>query len=355
MIETITVRALIASARALPEFVGAESTTAGCEGNATKGTVVFVSMDDPTLLPIFRAFAFVFGLLWGSFLNVVIYRLPRELSVVRPASHCPACGKPIPAYRNIPVVSYLLQRGKAACCGAKMSPRYVMVELIGGVLALAIFEALVVPYGMEHGTLPALALFLVDFAAALALVAAAFIDMEQLYLPDPLTYGTAALGLLSYSLRGRSLVDVLGGAALGFLVVWFLFGVLYRRLRGKTGMGLGDAKLLMAIGAFFGWVGAVLALAFASFQAVFAVLVIKLSGRSIELPQAVQEDMAALKAAAEAGDEEAKKLLEEDVLAEEVGEGVGSLRIAFGPFLVLAFLELLLFESRILGALMPQP
>lgn len=316
--------------------------------------MVAFTMDDPALLPIFRVFALVFGLLWGSFLNVVIYRVPRDLSVVRPASRCPACGKPIPAYRNVPVLSFVLQRGKAACCGAKMSPRYLLVELIGGALALAIFEAIVVPYGLEHGTLPALALFLVDLAAALALVAAAFIDLEQLYLPDPITYGVTALGLASFSLRGRRLVDVGVGAALGFLVVWFLFGVLYRRLRGKTGMGMGDAKLLMAIGAFFGWVGVALALSFASVQAVLAVLLIKLSGRSIDLPEAVQADMAELRAAAEAGDEEAKRLLEEDVLAEEVGDSVGSLRIAFGPFLVLAFLELLLFEPQILGALLPQ-
>lgn len=313
-------------------------------------------MDDLYVpLPILRAFALMFGLLWGSFLNVVIYRMPRDLSVVTPGSMCPACKKPIPFYRNVPVLSYLLQRGKAACCGAPMSPRYMVVELIGGALSLAIFEALVVPYGIDHGAMAALGLYLVNFAAALMLVAAAFIDLEQLYLPDPLTYGVAVLGLGTYWLRGHTFLDVAGGAALGFLIVWFLFGVLYRRLRGKTGMGMGDAKLLLAVGAFFGWVGTVLALAFASFQAVAAVIAIKLSGRSLELPQAVQDDLAELKAAADAGDEEAKKLLAEDVLTEEVGEGLGSVRIAFGPFLVLAFLELMLFEQNILGALLPTP
>ena len=313
-------------------------------------------MDDLDVpLPILRAFALVFGLLWGSFLNVVIYRLPRDLSVVSPGSMCPGCKKPIPFYRNVPVLSYVLQRGKAACCGIPMSPRYLVVELIGGALSLAIFEAVIVPYGIDHGATAALLLYLIDFFAALALVAAAFIDLEQLYLPDPLTYGVAALGLGTFWLRGRSFLDVAGGAALGFLIVWFLFGVLYRRLRGKTGMGMGDAKLLLAVGAFYGWVGAVLALAFASFQAVAAVIAIKLSGRSLELPQAVQDDLAELQKAADAGDEEAKKILAEDVLTEEVGQGLGSVRIAFGPFLVLAFLELMLFEQNILGALLPTP
>ncbi|MBX3200754.1 MAG: prepilin peptidase, partial [Labilithrix sp.] len=78
-----------------------------------------------------RSSVFAFGLLWGSFLNVVIYRVPLEMSVVRPASHCPGCGKPVEAYDNIPVLSYVILRGRARCCGARMSPRYPLVELIG--------------------------------------------------------------------------------------------------------------------------------------------------------------------------------------------------------------------------------
>jgi leader peptidase (prepilin peptidase)/N-methyltransferase len=84
------------------------------------------------LVPLWVARAFViwFGLIWGSFLNVVIYRVPREMSVVRPASHCPGCEKPIRGYDNIPVLSYVILRGRARCCGAKMSPRYPLVELM---------------------------------------------------------------------------------------------------------------------------------------------------------------------------------------------------------------------------------
>src|SRR5262245_61963125 len=94
------------------------------------------------LLPLafVRVAVFVFGLLWGSFLNVVIYRVPREMSVVRPGSHCPGCGKPIAGYDNIPILTYLILRGRARCCGIRVSPRYPLVELIGGAVSLAVFE-----------------------------------------------------------------------------------------------------------------------------------------------------------------------------------------------------------------------
>src|SRR3954464_12334210 len=90
-----------------------------------------------------RSTVFAFGLIWGSFLNVVIYRVPREMSVVRPGSHCPACGVPIRPWDNVPVLGYLLLGGKARCCKAKLSARYPLVEAMGGVLSLAILELLV--------------------------------------------------------------------------------------------------------------------------------------------------------------------------------------------------------------------
>src|SRR3954470_18258960 len=90
-----------------------------------------------------RVFSLAFGLIWGSFLNVVIYRVPREMSVVRPASHCPGCGKPIAPWDNVPVLSYVLLLGRARCCKVRMSPRYPLVELMGGMLSLAVFEVVV--------------------------------------------------------------------------------------------------------------------------------------------------------------------------------------------------------------------
>ena len=87
-----------------------------------------------------RFFAFVFGALWGSFFNVAIYRWPREMSVISPPSHCPACGVAIPAWRNVPILGFLWLRGRAACCGVKMSSRYLWVELLTAVLCLAVAE-----------------------------------------------------------------------------------------------------------------------------------------------------------------------------------------------------------------------
>ena len=93
------------------------------------------------LPPIFvRVLAFVFGALWGSFFNVAVYRWPRGLSVVHPPSACPACGTRIPGWRNVPIFAYLLQRGRAACCGAKLTPRYAVVEIVSALIMVAIAE-----------------------------------------------------------------------------------------------------------------------------------------------------------------------------------------------------------------------
>src|SRR5689334_18448063 len=99
---------------------------------------------------IVRGLAFVFGALWGSFFNVAIYRWPRGMSVVTPPSHCPACQKPIRPGQNIPILGWLLLRGKAACCGAKISARYPLVETLSALICVAIAERFFV--GAEHGT-----------------------------------------------------------------------------------------------------------------------------------------------------------------------------------------------------------
>jgi leader peptidase (prepilin peptidase) / N-methyltransferase len=138
-----------------------------------------------------RALAGVWGCVWGSFVNVVIHRVPRELSVVRPGSHCPACGTPLRAIDNVPVLSWLLLRGRARCCGARISPRYVVVELLGGLLALAVLEVVVRSLADDTTVAHAAALFFADFALAMALLAAAFIDAEHMYLPDAVTIGGA--------------------------------------------------------------------------------------------------------------------------------------------------------------------
>jgi leader peptidase (prepilin peptidase)/N-methyltransferase len=296
-----------------------------------------------------RAFAVSFGLVWGSFLNVVIYRVPRGMSVVRPPSHCPACDKPIAPWDNIPVVSYVVLRGRARCCGAPVSARYPIVELIGGAVSLAIVERVILP--MHPGTplVRAAAVYGADLALSLGLVAAAFIDAEHMYLPDPITLGGAALGVATAGLRGYSLRDSLLGAAVGFAFVWLPFGVVYRWIRGRAGMGMGDAKLTMLAGAWFGWVGAAFVLLAGAVQGTVGALAILAVRGKIEEPEAVRADREELVKAAAEGDEDAERALAEDPLAEPQGEGLGQARLPFGPFLILACLEFLLAGERIVA------
>lgn len=294
-----------------------------------------------------RAAVIVFGLLWGSFLNVVIYRLPRELSVVRPRSFCPACEKPIAAYDNVPVLSFLVLRGRARCCGAKLHWRYPVVEALGAALSLAIFEFLVLPmtdWSLGH----AAGIYLTYFALGLGLLAAAFIDAEYMYLPDAITLGGAALGVATAGLRGLDYAPSIVGAVLGFLFVWLPFNVLYKLVRGRAGMGLGDAKLLALTGAWFGWQPAVFVLFAGSIQGAIWAAVMYLVRGKIEEPEAVKEDREELQRAAKEGDEEAKELLRDDPLG-QAPEGVGQSAIAFGPFLILAVFEYLFFGDLLLS------
>lgn len=323
------------------------------------------------------AATFTFGLLWGSFLNVVIYRVPRELSVVRPASHCPGCGKPIAGYDNVPVLSYVILRGRARCCGARMSPRYPLVELMGGLLSLAVWQVLVLSLPADTSLGRALAVYAAYFSLSLGLLAAAFIDAEHMFLPDSIMFGGIVLGIVTATVRGMETTESLLGAAIGFVVVWLPFIFLYKGLLGRTGMGLGDAKLLALAGAWLGWPGALFTLLAGAVQGTVYAGALSVLGIETKLPRAVQEEIAELEKAAAEGDEEAKQALAEDPLTEneddafilrffrklasgkdepekaleapaeggDEGEDEDELaspraRIPFGPFLILAILEL---------------
>ncbi|WP_437595122.1 prepilin peptidase [Sorangium sp. So ce1000] len=300
-----------------------------------------------------RAFGLCFGLLWGSFLNVVIHRVPRELSVVRPGSCCPACGAPIRAYDNIPVLSYLLLRGRARCCGAPVSPRYPLVEAAGGLLSLAIVEVILLRLPGTTPALHALATYTADLALALGLLAATFIDIEHMYIPDGITIGGAVLGVATASLRSMGFVDALIGAAVGFVIVWLPCIVIYPLIRGRAGMGLGDAKLLLLAGAWFGWEGALFVLGAGAVQgSIVSIALLLVQGR-IEEPEAVRleraqylEELAAMSPEERAAAEEENAL---DLVAHPPDGRVGMMAIAFGPFLALATLEFLLFGRDLLA------
>lgn len=297
--------------------------------------------------------AVALGLALGSFLNVVIHRLPRGENLAHPPSRCPACGARIAPYDNVPVFSWLLLRGRARCCRARISPRYPLIELVGGLAGWATLEHVL--YDPQGGAeWHAYALFAAILALVLGLVAAIFIDLEFMLLPDELTLGGAVLGVATAPLRHLGLSESVLGAAAGFVLVWLPFHVLYKALRGYPGMGLGDAKLLALAGAWFGWRGAVFALLAGAVQGtVVAVTVLLVKGR-IEEPEAVTKEREELAQKLETLDPDARRALEaelaKDPLARAPEDGLAKARLPFGPFLALATLEYLFAGQAILDA-----
>lgn len=284
-----------------------------------------------------RAFAIAFGLCIGSFLNVVIARMPREESIAHPASHC-VCGKPIAPRDNIPILSWLLLRGRARCCGAPISFRYPVVELIGGLLAWAVLEVFVLAMPPDTPLLPTAMRALADLSIAYGLLAAAFIDLDHMYLPDEITYGGTVLAVATCGLRPEiGIADSLIGLAVGGLGIYLPFIALYKLVRGKQGMGLGDAKLQMLIGAWFGWPGVLFTLFAGSIQGTIAALITFARHGKIEEPEAVTREREEAIAAGEPLDPE------DDPVALPPEEGLGGARVPFGPFLILGALEYLLF------------
>jgi leader peptidase (prepilin peptidase)/N-methyltransferase len=196
-------------------------------------------MDLYTLTAIF---SFLLGLVLGSFMNVCIYRLPQNESIVRPPSSCPHCGEQIRFYDNIPLVSYAILGGKCRRCRGKISWRYPTIELMTGFLSLALF----IRYGPSYQYL----VFLIFVAA---LVTISFIDLDYQIIPDVISIPGIGAGFAAALLLGQiSWVDSLAGIAAGGGSL-YLVGIGYKSLTGKEGMGFGDVKLLAMIGAWMGW------------------------------------------------------------------------------------------------------
>jgi leader peptidase (prepilin peptidase)/N-methyltransferase len=210
----------------------------------------------------FLAFVVAFGAVIGSFLNVVIHRVPREESIVFPNSRCPSCATAIRPYDNVPVISWAVLRGRCRACRAPISARYPAVELLTAAL-----------FGLTFWLRSGLTLSLpFDLLFVAALVALVFIDAEHMILPDRITLPGFALALVARALvpnlygvgfladgalAGRpawlvSLVGAVIGAALGGGFLWAT-GWLWERLRGVEAMGLGDVKMMLMVGAYLGW------------------------------------------------------------------------------------------------------
>jgi leader peptidase (prepilin peptidase)/N-methyltransferase len=233
-------------------------------------------------LQIFPAYVWLlvagaFGAIWGSFANVVIVRWPQDLSIAWPGSHCFSCGTPIAAYDNVPVLSFLLLRGRCRTCGGAIATRYPLVELALGLLSAACFRDTV----LLAGSLEAVTLinYAVSFAFCWALVVIAFIDLATQLIPTRLTAAVTAIGLAArLLLPGGEALDGAIGVAVGFGAVWAL-GQGYRLLRGEVGMGLGDAHLMAMVGAIVGWRGALFCLVAGAVQGALVQLSMMLADR----------------------------------------------------------------------------
>lgn len=248
----------------------------------------------------FYTLAGLVSLMVGSFLNVVIYRLPimmerewkseyqsyfhpdqspeqpERFNLIKPDSTCPKCGHGIRFWENIPVISYLLLGGKCGNCKSPISLRYPMVELLTAVLSTWI----AVHYGPSSAALIAI---LVTWL----LVAMTFIDLDKMILPDQLTLPMLWIGLLaSIEHIFVSPTDAILGAAIGYLILWSIYWG-FKLLTGKEGMGYGDFKLLAALGAFTGWQGLLIIILLSSFVgAVFGIVIMirQKQGKDLAIP-----------------------------------------------------------------------
>ena len=227
-------------------------------------------------------FLFVFGLIIGSFLNVIIYRLPRGMSIVLPRSHCPACSHRLGAKDLIPLFSFIFQKGRCRYCGAIIPWRYPVVELLTGILTVLWW----IQYGIDIYGITVLLL-------TYGLIAIAFIDLEHMMIPDWLTIPLLLAGL-SLRLTQGEILPSLSGALTGGLIL-SLIAIVY-----PQGMGWGDVKLLGMVGAFLDWR-----------RVLYVLFLGSLSGTLTMLPLTI------------------------------IKKVDGKTRIPFGPFLVLAALAIL--------------
>ncbi|SNR66868.1 prepilin peptidase [Desulfurobacterium atlanticum] len=193
-----------------------------------------------SLFPVF--IGFFLGLIVGSFLNVCIYRIPKEESIIFPGSHCPHCNHLIKWYDNIPVLSYIFLKGRCRYCGKKISPIYPMVEILTGIFTALLFFKFKLSFDAFYYSI--LTWFL---------IAISFIDIKELQVPVKPCYFTMVFGMaFSIFTKTNTFIDSILGASLGAGIILFIIETYYI-IKGKEGMGYGDANILATIGAFLGW------------------------------------------------------------------------------------------------------
>lgn len=212
---------------------------------------------------------FIFGLCIGSFLNVCIYRIPESISIISPGSMCQSCKEPIRFYDNIPVISFLLLKGRCRHCGASFSFRYLFVELLSGLFAIGAY----LNWGLSLEAF-------IYYAFTATLIVITFIDIDHYIIPDVISLPFIPLGIIaSYFLPDMTVKDsfigILAGGGTLFAIAWG-----YEKLARKEGMGGGDIKLLAMLGAFTGWKGILVTLFVGSVVGTLAGVTLMLYTRS---------------------------------------------------------------------------
>ncbi len=289
---------------------------------------------------IFLGLVFFLGASLGSFVNVVAWRLPLGLSLSRPASTCPSCGTRIALRHNIPVLGYLLLQGRCHHCKTLISLRYPLVEAVSGFLAVALWLKLTSGVLLPIGPIffPYIAPFILLLTFVMTLFALALIDLDWFLLPDRVTLPLALLGLLSSVAAPKQLGMTLPDAALGALLaggIPLVLGVLYTLITGRVGLGGGDWKLLLGIGAWLGPKALPFLLLAASVQGLMAAVIFRRDFAVAEPPPLPGED--------------SPPEPPSDIPS---APAFRRLHIPFGPFLALGAIEWLFFQPDLTRAMM---
>lgn len=244
---------------------------------------------------VFACFAFAMGACIASFMNVCIWRIPRNESVVSPPSHCPNCNAPIRWYQNIPILSWCCLCGKCANCHKPISVRYTIVELLGGILFLMAYFQWGIPFFFRgdvamYGLQPLRSLWAVPvfWLVFTGLILGSFIDLAEQWIPDRVTIGGMILGVpLSFlvpelqgeHVRLHALYWSLGGLVFGFGFLW-LIGFVFSKIVKKDALGFGDVKLIGAVGAFFGPGAVLFTIIVSSFVGAVVGVILMLRGKA---------------------------------------------------------------------------